>query len=325
MDTLPVPGPDAAECRSLDAVPAVDRQEVWQDILSTMLLPMSVRLAPETRPGFRGRVRRHWLDDMALVECRTDPFTGRRGRAEIAPGDDEFIAVLLYTAGHEYISQRDTTLDVRSGGGVVLSSSSEFRFAVPVPYYKRCLVIPTAALAEVSDLPRSGCVELNHRVPAVSLLDGYVDTLVRTLPALSDEIRTAARNATLELVAAVLRDGGMDTKCATPALRASMDAWIERHLCDPRLCPDALAAAHAVSVRTVHRLYGSDGDTFGAVVRRRRLERARQELISGDRSVSSLAAQWGFADASHFSRSFKTAFGMSPRDYRASVSAGPAS
>ena len=28
-------------------------------------------------------------------------------------------------------------------------------------------------------------------------------------------------------------------------------------------------------------------------------------------------ARWGFADASHLSRSFKCAFGMSPRDYRA--------
>ncbi|MFD5264854.1 hypothetical protein [Streptomyces sp. NPDC058335] len=42
---------------------------------------MPVRPAPEIRPGSRDRVRRHWLDEMALVECRTDPFTGRRVRA----------------------------------------------------------------------------------------------------------------------------------------------------------------------------------------------------------------------------------------------------
>ena len=70
-------------------------------------------------------------------------------------------------------------------------------------------------------------------------------------------------------------------------------------------------------MRTVYRLFSQDGDTFGAVVRQRRLDHARQELASSDETISSIAARWGFADASHLSRSFKCAFGMSPRDYRA--------
>jgi AraC family transcriptional regulator, positive regulator of tynA and feaB len=116
--TTPVRRDAAAECRSVDAVTAADKQEAWQDILSAMLLPMTARLAPETRHSFQGRMRRQWLDDVALVECRTDPFTGRRGRAQIAPGDDECIAVLIDVSGHEYLSQLHTTVDLRSGSGI---------------------------------------------------------------------------------------------------------------------------------------------------------------------------------------------------------------
>ena len=76
-----------------------------------------------------------------------------------------------------------------------------------------------------------------------------------------------------------------------------------------------------MSVRTVYRLFSQDGETFGAAVRQRRLEHARQELASGDETISSIAARWGFADASHLSRSFKWAYGMSPRDYRAARTA----
>ncbi len=312
----------AAECRGVDAVTAADKQEAWQDILSAMLLPMTVRLAPETRHSFRGRMRRQWLDDVALVECRTDPFTGWRRRAQIGPGDDEYIAVLIDVSGHEYLSQHDTTVDVRSGGGVVLSSAAEFRFSVLVRYHKRCLVIPAAALADMGRIPVGGCFELSRRMPATTLLDGYLSTLSSTLPAMSGHARTAARDAALALVAGALcADAGIGTQHATPALRAGMDAWIERHLHDPDLSPDSLAAAHAVSVRTVHRLFSQDGETFGAAVRQRRLEHARQELASGDETISSIAARWGFADASHLSRSFKWAYGMSPRDYRAARTA----
>ena len=186
-------------------------------------------------------------------------------------------------------------------------------------YEKRFLLIPKSTLAHLEGVPKSGCVELNRRSPAVTLLDGYLGVLVSTLPTMSAPSRAAARDAALALVAGALReDASVDVTTAVPALRASMDAWIERHLDDPGLSPEALASAHAVSVRTLYRLYRDDGDTFGAVVRERRLERARQDLARGERSVSAIAARWGFADASHLSRSFKKAFGVTPRDYRAS-------
>jgi AraC-like DNA-binding protein len=33
-------------------------------------------------------------------------------------------------------------------------------------------------------------------------------------------------------------------------------------------------------------------------------------------SILNIAQQWGFIDAAHFSRTFKTAFGVSPSVYR---------
>jgi AraC-like DNA-binding protein len=35
-----------------------------------------------------------------------------------------------------------------------------------------------------------------------------------------------------------------------------------------------------------------------------------------DRSVSEIGARWGLPDAPHFSRVFKGAYGMSPRQFR---------
>jgi AraC-like DNA-binding protein len=97
-----------------------------------------------------------------------------------------------------------------------------------------------------------------------------------------------------------------------------MDRYIESHLLDA-VTPAELAAAHGVSVRTVNRIFNATEQTVGEVLRVRRLARARKELSAGDDAVSSIAHRWGFADASHFSRSFKAQYGISPSDYRNAV------
>lgn len=39
--------------------------------------------------------------------------------------------------------------------------------------------------------------------------------------------------------------------------------------------------------------------------------------LLADQSVSAIGARWGFPDAAHFSRTFKSAFGFSPSECRA--------
>ena len=55
-------------------------------------------------------------------------------------------------------------------------------------------------------------------------------------------------------------------------------------------------------------------------IRTRRLEQCRRDVLDpvlADRPVAGIAARWGFVDAAHFSRAFKTAYGVSPSEYRA--------
>ncbi len=51
--------------------------------------------------------------------------------------------------------------------------------------------------------------------------------------------------------------------------------------------------------------------------RRMRLEHGRERLANSSRSITQIAYESGFADSAHFSRSFKDAYGETPRAYRA--------
>ncbi|HLT67071.1 MAG TPA: helix-turn-helix domain-containing protein [Microbacterium sp.] len=97
---------------------------------------------------------------------------------------------------------------------------------------------------------------------------------------------------------------------------------IEASLGDIELTPQRVAAAVAVSTRTLQRLFGTEDTTVSGYIRERRLARCRADL--GDPAlahvpVGEIGSRWGLLDAAHFSRSFKASFGASPRAYRARV------
>lgn len=112
-----------------------------------------------------------------------------------------------------------------------------------------------------------------------------------------------------------LAHGGQEREDLVRRVRAHVDA----HLWDRRLTPASVAAAQHISVRYLHRLFEGQGSTIGRWIQHRRLEEARRELARpgrADLTVSAVARRWGFASATHFSRSFRAAYGMSPSDWR---------
>ena len=86
---------------------------------------------------------------------------------------------------------------------------------------------------------------------------------------------------------------------------------------EPRhLSPSAIARAHGLSVRTINRAFNATGQTVGETIRIRRLARARNELAELRQAHRDYRDQVGFADSSHFSRSFKACYGTSPNEFR---------
>jgi AraC family transcriptional regulator len=88
--------------------------------------------------------------------------------------------------------------------------------------------------------------------------------------------------------------------------------------------PSLLHLATSVGVHPVHlarefrRFYGC---TITEYVLQRRLEFACQEMLNSHRSLIDIALAAGFFDQSHFARTFKARMGMSPNQYRATLSA----
>ncbi|MGW2912752.1 helix-turn-helix transcriptional regulator [Streptomyces asoensis] len=110
-----------------------------------------------------------------------------------------------------------------------------------------------------------------------------------------------------------------------PVLGRVME-YVELHLTDPDLSPEAVARAQHISVRYLHKLFKDEGTTVSRWILRRRLEECRRDLARhdrGGRTIAAVAARWGFLSATHFSRVFRSAYGMSPREWRETAGNGP--
>ena len=93
---------------------------------------------------------------------------------------------------------------------------------------------------------------------------------------------------------------------------------IEHRLVDPRFSVDDLASAVSMSRSRLHRrLVRISGRPPGRTSRHARLVRAAEMLANSDRGIAEIAAEVGYRDPAHFTRSFKRRFGTTPTKYRA--------
>ena len=102
-------------------------------------------------------------------------------------------------------------------------------------------------------------------------------------------------------------------------LMTRVTTFVGLHLRDPDLTPERIAAAHNVSVRQLYKACAAAGMSLERWIIDQRLEAARADLLTPSgrrRSIAATARACGFRDPSHFSRRFRDAYGMSPRDWQ---------
>ncbi|WP_031161700.1 helix-turn-helix domain-containing protein [Streptosporangium roseum] len=199
------------------------------------------------------------------------------------------------------------------------SSQEESARSLVVQFPRALPGLPAADVDRLATVPICtwrgiGAVLAAHLSQLVKDADGYTE---------ADE--AALADVTLDLVAATLAHHLNALDALTPETRRQVllrriDHFIERRLADPDLSPEVIAAAHHISLRYLHRLFQArGGPTVGACIREARLERCRRDLTDlrlGSLPLHMIAARWGFTDRTHFSRLFRSAYGVSPGDYR---------
>lgn len=127
----------------------------------------------------------------------------------------------------------------------------------------------------------------------------------------------------LDLFALVITSGedlpGRAESAVREAHRQRILRHVEARLGDPALSTQSVSAELRLSDRYIQKLLAERDQTLSGLIRERRVEEAKRLLrdpTARARSISTIAFQLGFSDSAYFSRVFREATGMAPREFR---------
>jgi AraC family transcriptional activator of tynA and feaB len=270
-------------------------------------------------PAVTGQMSRRWIDDLLLVDYTSSPYGGRH-----LPGSTahDYVSLSMSEAdGPEFVTLHDDTTVALPAGVVIYDIAALREFEQPVTRRWIVVQIPKSALRDYGVRPEIFPGLLNIEGSATArLLKGMVHSLTGETESFPASAASAIRNALLELVIGAA-SGHTDIsprRAASDALRQEIEHWIGERLRADAVSPAEAAAAHGLSVRSLHRLFADAGQTFGGVVRKVRAEGGKRDLALTNDTVQAIAMRWGYADASHFCREFKRQYGITTREFRRS-------
>lgn len=307
-------------------LPQVDRWATWYDLITRAHLRTDLRT--EHQDDFQGRVH---LVDLGSVQVSTlvySPVEPRRTPKLIRQSDAELYTLSLALHGTFGLTQAGRETVAGSRDLMLYDSSRAFHgwtaseggavghLLLQIP--RTLLPVSQNALAQLT------AVRLQGRKGIGALLARHLIELQENASSYTPADATRLATITLDLLAAFCAHhleaaGSLPPETRTAAFQVQIHDFIQQRLGDPGLTPHAIAAAHHISTRHLHRLFEGAGPSVADWIRQCRLERCRRDLTDaslGSRPIQAIATRWGLPNPAHFSRVFRAAYGISPSDYR---------
>jgi AraC-like DNA-binding protein len=297
-----------------DDLPERDRFAAWRALFSAHDLEAEPR-------GFSGTIETTLVGTMALRVMNAAPQAPGRSRAQIRrDGHDGFV---LHLSRHAYQVETERGVVDVPAGAISLNDLSQ--------PYRRSRVPETDSL--ILALPRSSVAAVLPDEDALHglILQGGAGRLladhVRSLAAIRDTIAAVdaahIAQASLHMIAACVRPNlEAVARAGVPldAARLRSAKQLLRHQLAAPLRIDAVARELGLSRSYLYRLFEAEGGV-ARYVARQRLAAVRAALDDPleRRSIGAIGEAYGFGSSAILSRAFRQAYGLSPRDYRASV------
>ncbi|WP_198969925.1 helix-turn-helix domain-containing protein [Xylophilus sp. ASV27] len=319
---MPATRPLPSTVFATDQAAGEARFEAWRDSISVIF-----DVAPLAREGldsFQASVNASHLGNLLIGDLSFGEQQFSRTRARAARDGLDHYLVQWYRSGG-FVGQHGDGQDmqVRPGDITVLELDRTLRtFARPSQVLS--LIMPRALVDEAFAGPPSGLhgTVLRMETALCGLLSDHLASLHRRLPAIAVADAPAVTQATAQMLAACLRPSRHTQAQAREALHGVTLERIQRHIgrnLGAPLGPDTLCRTFGISRSRLYRLFEQQGGV-AHYVQQQRLLRAFHTLANPANQrlrVAEIAARTGFTSEAHFSRAFRAAFGVAPRDARA--------
>ena len=187
-------------------------------------------------------------------------------------------------------------------------------------YVNRCICFDLKLLGNpvFAEMLEGGKKKLTPVIQKDITVNTHIESLWEALEQKEDAAFMEAAGHLFLLFAYLERNGFIETANAgkdamfSKAVLAFLNENYEKDISSS----SAAAALYLSQGHFCRRFRQNFGESFSLYLRRYRLEKAKEKLLTSSRTISEIAADSGFSDAAYFTKSFREAFGASPKAYR---------
>ncbi len=304
-----------------NAVSPITSFDLWDSKISETFFPMEC--SPRSDAGeFQGLLTSRQLGKLGFAAVRNSPLDVYRRRSHIARVSDAIYLVKIQVEGEGLIRQRGNEAHLRPGDFALCLSSEPYELHFPSENYGIVLAIPEHVMLDCVHHPeRHLGLRMESTVGANGLFAQFVTSIAHRLDGMDGILAQRLEANVIDLLATTL---GYAEESRRHDLLSSgvkleylhrIRGFIRKHLHDERLTPDWIAAAHSISTRYLHMLFEAEDVSVSRYIQRLRLQGCRSALENpafAQYTVGEIGYRYGFKDSSHFSRAFKTEFGVTP-------------
>ncbi len=313
---------------STNTVDVRDRLAYWVEAVCDTYVQLECE-TPHLEGNFEGQIEVDQLATLGLSRVTATSQWVRRTPAKIAQATEDFFLVSIQTIGRGTIVQDGRVADLEPGDFALYDSTQPYELIFQNDFQQYVLTLPGSALR--SRLRETDTLTA-RKVCGARGAGHLMINMIKSLATDIDTLEPGSVAAVAESVENILVAGLCSLPGAADPLVSNLTAFYRdrikaysvQRLRDPRLSVNEIAAHLRISPSTVHRAFAGEPATLNSWIWAKRLESARRDICDPalvNRSISEIAFSWGFNDAAHFSRAFRSRFGCSARDLRAKCGA----
>jgi AraC-like DNA-binding protein len=308
---------------STDEVARGDRLEYWGEVVCGHFCEADFD-RPAGSEDFHGSVHLEDCGSIRFGRIQASAQHVLRTPKRIAQSNRALFFLILQLRGHGCHRQAERIGHLAPGDFLLVDTTRPYDLIFTDAFSQLVLSLPHHMVtSRLPDAPQLTARAVSGRAGTGRVASVFVRQLALQLHSVAALNRPPLETTLLELIAAAMgeqRDSASSGSERQNVLTQRVLQYIAAHLVDPNLSCRTVAGRHRISERHLRNLFQDLGTSPSEWIWRRRLERAREDLIAPARrglSVTTICYRWGFKDSAHFSHAFKTRFGCTPSEARA--------
>lgn len=305
---------------STDALDRAKRYAAWRDAICDVYVHVDVNA--DDPSNYDGFIRESHFGSVEMTDCMLSQQLISRQKSHLSKLDKDCYYVQFIQTGSINVLQSGESFATTAGLGALFCASEPYNLQCIGKVRSYYLEIPRSEFASrftKGQAPLSATMRTGQGLGRIAV--EFCSVLANQGTQLDAAVRARLGEELMDILALAFETASGDEPLSEGVVQRarlrSVKTWIEEHLSDPTLNLETIARSNGISLRYLHALFHTEGQSASNWMWNRRVELAHDMLLRSDhdaRSLTEIAYRLGFSSSSHFSTLFRRRFGIRPSD-----------